>query len=108
MSADWILGEPFNIASYAFLTYIVCELVNNDENFKGEKLIPGKLFISFGDVHVYEQHLDVAYEQIKRRPYPFPKIKFNKKISRIEELNFSDIELLNYECHATLSAQMVA
>jgi thymidylate synthase len=83
MSADWILGEPFNIASYAFLVYIVCELVNNDKIFTGEKLIPGKLFISFGDIHVYESHLDVADIQIKRKPFPFPKIKFNKKISNI-------------------------
>ncbi len=108
MSADWILGEPFNIASYAFLVYIVCELVNNDESFMGEKLIPGKLIISLGDVHVYESHLDVAKIQMERKPYPFPKIRFNKKVSKIEDLNFGDIEILNYECHPQLNVAMVA
>lgn len=107
MSADWILGEPFNIASYALLVYIICEIVNNDESM-GEKLVPGKLIISLGDVHVYESHLDVAKTQVERKPFPFPKIRFNKKIKKIEELNFGDIEILNYECHPPLSAQMVA
>lgn len=108
MSADWILGEPFNMASYAFLTYIICELVNNDDRFTGEKITPGKLFISLGDIHVYESHLDAARIQTERKPFPFPKIRFNKKISKIEDLNFSDIEILNYECHPQLMAQMVA
>jgi thymidylate synthase len=108
MSADWILGEPFNIASYAFMVYIFCELVNNDKTFTGEKLIPGKLIISLGDIHVYESHIDAAKIQVERKPFPFPKIRFNKKVTKIEDLDFGDFEILNYECHPQLNAKMVA
>lgn len=106
-SSDWILGEPFNIASYAFLVYIICELVNNDDKVK-EKIIPSKLIISLGDIHIYDSHLEVAKIQMGRKPYIFPKIRFNKKINCIEELNYEDIEILNYECHSQLNAKMIA
>lgn len=107
-SCDSFLGLPFNISSYALLVYIICELVNNDENYTGVKLRPGKLTISLGDYHIYKQHLEVVNEQILRIPYMFPKLSFNKKITKIEELEYSNLELINYRSHETLKAEMVA
>lgn len=107
-SADTFLGIPFNISSYALLVYVICELVNNDENYKGEKLIPGTLTMSLGDYHIYEEHISAVNEQIGRIPYVFPQLKINKKILKIEDLNFEDICIENYKSHQTLKANMIA
>jgi len=107
-SNDFILGNPFNIASYALLVHIVCELVNNDPSYEGVKLIPYKLIINIGDVHVYETHVNVAKEQLLRIPYEFPTLKFNKKITNIDDLNFEDITIENYKYYARLKADMIA
>lgn len=111
MSADYLLGIPFNIASYALLVHIICELINNDETYTGEKFELGKLTIALGDYHVYESHVGVVKEQIQRVPYSFPQLKINKKISKLNDLekfNFEDIELINYKYHPALKADMVA
>lgn len=107
-SSDSFLGIPFNISSYALLVHIICELVNNDESYNGEKLIPGMLTISIGDYHIYEPHLSVVVEQIERIPCMFPQLVINKKIKKIDELNFEDLMLLNYKSHDGLKADMVA
>jgi dihydrofolate reductase/thymidylate synthase len=67
-SADIGLGLPFNIASYAVLTYILAKLTN---------LKPKKLIITLGDAHIYENHIEALEEQINRIPYNFPVLKFN-------------------------------
>jgi len=108
MSADFFLGVPFNIASYGLLVHIICELVNNDPDYVGDKFIPGMLTMSFGDYHVYEQHIEVVKEQIDRIPYAFPQVTINKKITKVEDLNFEDISLTNYKSHESLKADMVA
>jgi dihydrofolate reductase/thymidylate synthase len=108
-SADWFLGVPWNITSYAILLHIVIELVNNNINYTGPKLVPSKLIMSFGDIHIYEQHYASAQTLISRQPFDFPKIKFNKKITKIEELQWKDIDIVNYNCHLNnFDAVMVA
>ena len=107
-SVDFFLGAPYNITSYALLVHIICELVNNDENYKGDKLKVGNLTMSFGDYHIYESHVDVVKEQLTRMPYAFPQLKINKKITDVADLNFEDIEVVGYKCHPTLKADMVA
>lgn len=107
-SADEFLGIPFNIASYALLIHIICELVNNDPNYTSEKLIPGMLTMALGDYHIYEQHIEIVKEQIKRKPYAFPQLEINKKVTQIEDLNFEDIMLINYKSYKGLKADMVA
>ena len=107
-SADTFLGIPFNISSYALLVYIICELVNNDPTYTDEKLIPGTLTMSLGDYHIYEEHIDAVKEQINRIPYLFPQLTINKKISKIEDLNFEDISIENYKSHQSLKAKMIA
>ena len=64
--------------------------------------------MSLGDYHVYEAHLDVVKEQINRKPYQFPKLKINKKVTNIKDLNFEDILVTDYTSHPALKAQMVA
>lgn len=110
-SADWFLGEPFNIASYAFLVYLICELVNNDKTYTDVKLEPGKLIMSFGDVHVYESHLEVVKQQLERQPYKFPKINLKKELTSLEDLetlSYDDIEIIGYKHHPILKASMIA
>lgn len=107
-SADFFLGVPFNIASYGLLVHIICELINNDLSYSGEKFVPGMLTMSFGDYHVYEQHIEVVKEQIERIPYSFPQVTINKKITKIEDLNFEDISVINYKSHESLKADMIA
>lgn len=111
-SADFFHGIPFNIASYALLVHIICEIVNNSEPYdNNNKITPGNLTIALGDYHVYQPHFEIVSEQLKRTPYLFPTLKINKKISSVEELNnleFVDIELLNYQCYPTLKADMIA
>lgn len=110
-SADWFLGVPFNIASYALLTHIICHLVNNSEDFKDEPLEPSKLVISFGDVHIYCEHLDVVKIQLSRKAFLSPTINFKKQIHNLEDLktiNFEDIEIVNYQCHPILKTKMIA
>lgn len=101
-SGDWFLGVPFNIASYSFLVHILCMLTG---------LKPGKLYISMGDVHIYEQHLEVVDEQLKRAPYSFPKINFKKTINDLSEvgsLTTDDFEFIDYQHHDPIKASMIA
>lgn len=107
-SADLFLGVPFNIGSYGLLIYIFCEVINNDETYKGMKFVPGVLTINFGDVHVYESHYSQCIRQILREPYPFPQLKINKKITSVTDFSYEDLELVDYVSYPTIHAKMVA
>ena len=101
-SADYMLGVPFNIASYALLCYIIANICN---------LKAGKLIMNFGDIHIYEEHLDAVKIQLARLPYSPPKLEINKKINSladVENLNFEDIEIKNYSSYPTIKMQMIA
>ncbi len=96
-SADMFLGVPFNIASYALLTLMVSHVT-------GYK--PGEFVHTFGDAHVYENHIEQVKEQLKRKPRPFPKIKLNKKIKNIDDFKFEDIELIGYNPHPPIKGEV--
>lgn len=96
-SADIFLGVPFNIASYALLTLIIAQIT-------GYK--PGEFVHTFGDVHLYENHINQAKEQLKRKPYPFPKIKFTKKFKNLDEFQPKIVQLLDYQYHPPLKAPL--
>lgn len=101
-SADMFLGVPFNIASYALLVYIIAPIVN---------LIPGKLRINFGDLHIYKEHLLPVYTQLSRIPQNFPTLTIERELRCIEDitdLQFTDLCLTNYVSHPPLKAQMIA
>ena len=96
-SADCFLGLPFNIASYALLTYIIAHITGKT---------PHKLILVLGDTHIYSNHIEQVKEQINRCPYKFPTIAFKRHIKTIDELVPDDIKLLNYNCHSAIKAKM--
>ncbi len=94
-SADFFLGVPFNIASYALLTMMVAQVC---------KLSLGDFVHTFGDRHLYLNHLKQAKEQITRPPRELPQIRINPQVDDIFNFKYDDFELLNYEPHPAISA----
>lgn len=96
-SADIFLGVPFNIASYALFTHMISQVC---------EIEVGELIITFGDVHLYRNHLEQAQIQLERTPFPYPKLNLNPKIKDITKFTMSDISLENYQSHDAISAPM--
>ena len=89
-SADVFLGVPFNIASYALLVLMLAQVCN---------LQPGEFVHTFGDVHLYNNHIEQAKLQLSREPLPLPIMKLNPNIKNIDDFKFEDFELVNYQHH---------
>ncbi|KAK0194171.1 thymidylate synthase/dCMP hydroxymethylase domain-containing protein [Armillaria mellea] len=97
-SADLGLGIPFNIASYALLTYMIARVTGTDAH---------ELIIQLGDAHVYRDHVDALEEQLKREPKPFPKLKWGRDdISDIQEFVYSDFVVEGYNPHPAIPMKM--
>ncbi|HEV8542560.1 MAG TPA: thymidylate synthase [Verrucomicrobiae bacterium] len=94
-SADLFLGVPFNIASYALLTLMVAEVCG---------LRPGTFVHTFGDLHLYSNHLEQARLQLTREPRPLPQMRLNPAVQSIRDFKFEDFELVNYDPHPTIKA----
>ena len=94
-SADIFLGVPFNIASYALLLVMIAEVT---------KLSLGEFIHTFGDAHLYLNHLDQVDEQLSRKPHPLPQMKLNTHIDDIFKFKYEDFELINYQSHPKISA----
>ncbi len=94
-SADVFLGVPFNIASYALLTMMIASICG---------LEYGDFVHSFGDVHLYNNHVEQANLQLSRKPFPLPTMKINKDVKDIFSFQFSDFTLENYESHPSIKA----
>jgi len=94
-SADSFLGVPFNIASYALLTLMIAQVCD---------LEPGEFIHTFGDVHLYNNHLEQAKLQLSRTPYPLPVMKLNPAVKDIFQFQFEDFTLENYQSHPAIKA----
>jgi thymidylate synthase len=94
-SADCFLGVPFNIASYALLTMMMAQVCD---------LKPGDFVHTFGDAHLYSNHMEQTHEQLSRSPRALPTLKINPNIKSIYDFEFEDFELLNYEAHPHIKA----
>jgi thymidylate synthase len=94
-SADVFLGVPFNIASYALLTMMVAQVTD---------LEPGDFVHTFGDVHIYLNHLEQVETQLSRAPLPLPAMRINPAIKDLFAFRYEDFELLNYRCHPAIRA----
>lgn len=94
-SNDYLLGAPFNIASYALLTYMVAQQLN---------MVPDELVYSGVDVHLYSNHLEQAKLQLTREPYPLPKLVIKRKPDSIFDYKYEDFELVGYQAHPHIAA----
>jgi thymidylate synthase len=94
-SADLFLGVPFNIASYALLTMMVARVCG---------LKPGDFVHTFGDLHLYANHLAQAKEQLTRKPRPLPMMKLNPAVKSIDDFKYEDFELVGYDPHPSIKA----
>jgi len=94
-SADIFLGVPFNIASYALLTMMVAQVSG---------LKPGDFVHTFGDAHLYSNHIEQAKEQLSRTPHPLPVMKLNPAVTDLFAFRFEDFELVGYQAHPHIKA----
>jgi thymidylate synthase len=94
-SADLFLGVPFNIASYALLTLMVAQVCD---------LKPGEFVHTFGDLHLYSNHLEQAKLQLTREPRPLPRLKLNPTVKNIHDFKFEHFELVGYDPHPGIKA----
>lgn len=96
-SADAGLGVPFNIASYSLLTHMIAHITG---------LKAGDFVHTMGDAHIYKDHVESLKEQLQRSPGEFPKLKFTREISDIDDFKLEDIELLGYNPQAAIKMKM--
>ena len=94
-SADLFLGVPFNIASYALLTLMVAQVCD---------LKPGTFVHTFGDLHLYTNHLDQAKLQLERQPRPLPTMWINPEVDSIDGFTYDDFRLDHYDPHPAIKA----
>lgn len=96
-SADVFLGVPFNIASYALLTLMVAQVCG---------LAPGEFVHTFGDAHLYANHLEQARLQLGREPYPPPRVRLSPRVESIFDFAYEDFELVGYQAHPHIKAEV--
>lgn len=96
-SADLFLGVPFNIASYALLTIILAQIL---------KVKPGEFVHTFGDAHIYENHIEQVKEQLKRKPKSLPSVTIDKKVTSIDNFRPEYVTLSNYDPYPTLKGEL--
>ncbi len=94
-SADAFLGVPFNIASYALMTMMIAQVSD---------LEPGEFIHTFGDAHIYLNHLDQVHTQLAREPFPLPVMRMNPAVKSLFDFTYEDFELTGYQSHPAIRA----
>ena len=96
-SADLFLGVPFNIASYALLTHLVAHVTG---------LAPGDFVHTFGDAHIYSNHLDQVDEQLGREPLPLPRLEIDPAVTDLAQVSRDQVRLIGYRSHPALKGEV--
>jgi len=96
-SADVFLGVPFNIASYSLLTYMIAQVCD---------LEIGEFVHTFGDLHLYNNHIEQAQIQMTRQPYPLPRMEINPEVNSIFDFQYDDFNLVDYQSHPHIKAEV--
>ncbi|MDP3941787.1 MAG: thymidylate synthase [bacterium] len=96
-SADLFLGVPFNIASYSLLLLILCKITGYN---------PGEFVHTFGDAHIYTNHIEQVKEQLKRKPKPFPKVAIDERVKKLSDYSPEHVLLENYDPHPLLRGEL--
>ena len=96
-SCDFALGSPFNVAEYALLLHMIAKVVN---------MFPSELIINFGDVHIYNNHIEQMKKLLERTGYDLPKLILNQNIKNIYDFRYDDIIIENYKSHANLKMEV--
>ena len=93
ISCDLGLGQPFNVASYALLTHMIAQVCG---------LGVGDFVHTFGDLHIYSNHVEALKQQLHRTPYPMAHLLLDEKVKDIDSFTFEDIKLMNYQHHPSI------
>ncbi|EST05923.1 Thymidylate synthase [Kalmanozyma brasiliensis GHG001] len=96
-SCDLGLGVPFNIASYALLTYMIAKVTDCE---------PKELVLAMGDAHVYKDHVEPLKVQLERDPLPFPTLRIDREVTDIDDFKFEDFKVDGYKCHGKIDMKM--
>lgn len=96
-SADIFLGVPFNIGSYALLTFVIAKILGRE---------PGEFVHTFGDVHIYENHIEQAKEQLVREPLLFPQVEISDEVSSLDAFRPEHVKLVDYQSHDAIKAEL--
>jgi thymidylate synthase len=96
-TADIFLGVPFNIGSYALLAFVLAKITGYE---------PGEFIHTFGDVHIYENHIEQGKEQISREPLPFPTVKISDEVTSLDTFKPEHVELIDYQSHGPIKAEL--
>ena len=91
------LGVPFNIASYSLLTMMIAQICD---------LVPYQFVHTIGDAHIYSNHIPQVKKQLTRQPRKLPTLILNRKIRRIEDFKYEDFQLINYDPHSKIKAEV--
>jgi len=105
-SADWFVGVPFNLASYAMLCHIICATVN--KRVGSTHVVPGQLIHQFGDCHIYSNQIEVCKTQCERTPFSAPEFAVKQPHRKVDDYVWSDFVLVGYDSHERIKAPELA